>query len=143
VSLLYSSHGRQRNDASVSSVRVEDVLSGKAEADKVLYNNLCPSTGYVILPDSKWDLITRSSLYLVAIIRSKDISSLRDLQKKHLDMLRSIRREAARVVEKWGLGPRDLRLFVHYQPSYCELSYPVTLIVCANSRSQIISMSTS
>lgn len=42
-------------------------------------------------------------------------------------MLDAIRREADRVVgEKWELGKGALRMYVHYQPSYCEL--PVTTI---------------
>lgn len=99
-----------------------DILSGKSEADKVLYKDPSPEEGYVMLPDMKWDLITVSSLYLMAIALSRNIRSLRDLRKQHLPMLRSIRREATRIVkERWGLGEGSIRLFVHYQPSYCEL----------------------
>ncbi|GBE87666.1 scavenger mRNA decapping enzyme [Sparassis latifolia] len=98
---------------------VEDILGGRSEAHKVLYREHSSDLGYVLLPDMKWDLTTLSSLYLVAISVSRDIHSLRDLNKHHLDMLRSIRREAARVVkERWGLRQGSLRMFVHYQPSY-------------------------
>jgi len=113
--------------------RVEDILSGKVEADKVLHNNPCQSAGYVILPDMKWDLTTLSSLYLIAITRSKSISSLRELRRKDLGMLRSIRREAARVVkERWGLDPSETRLFIHYQPSYCELPFLLLVVSCSS-----------
>ncbi|KAJ3552481.1 hypothetical protein NM688_g4129 [Phlebia brevispora] len=98
---------------------VEDILSGKSEADKILHKDPSPEDGYIILPDMKWDLITVSSLYIMAIALSRNIRSLRDLRKKHLPMLRSIHREATRIVkERWGLGEGSLRLFVHYQPSY-------------------------
>ena len=31
--------------------------------------------------------------------------------------------EGARVVqERWGLAPGSLRMFIHYQPSYCTSS---------------------
>ncbi|KAI0746574.1 scavenger mRNA decapping enzyme [Daedaleopsis nitida] len=89
---------------------VENILNGTSEADKF---------GYVLLPDMKWDLTTLSSLYLVAIAFNRSVRSLRDLNKTHLGMLKSIRREAARVVqERWGLAPGSLRMFIHYQPSY-------------------------
>lgn len=98
---------------------VEDIITGKSEADKVLHRSPDPDFGYVILPDMKWDLITLQSLYLVAISSSSAIRSLRDIRKIHLPMLRGIRSEATRIVqEKWGLGAGALRLFVHYQPSY-------------------------
>ena len=103
-------------------LRVDDSLSGKSEAEKVLHRAPSPDYGYVILPDMKWDLITLQSLYLVAISSSSAIRSLRDLRKIHVPMLRSIRSEATRIVqEKWGLGAGTVRLFVHYQPSYCQL----------------------
>ncbi|EMD31964.1 hypothetical protein CERSUDRAFT_69043 [Gelatoporia subvermispora B] len=98
---------------------VENILSGTSEADKVLHRDSSPTHGHVLLPDMKWDLKTISSLYLVAIASARDVRSLRDLHGGHLGMLRSIRREAARVVrERWGLGKGALRMFVHYQPSY-------------------------
>ncbi|KAI0938862.1 hypothetical protein AcV5_000448 [Taiwanofungus camphoratus] len=100
---------------------VEDTLQGKSEAEKVLYKDPSQDVGYVLLPDMKWDLTTVSSLYLLAIAFSRSIRSLRDLRKTHLGMLKSIRKEAARVVmDRWGLEQGSLRMFVHYQPSYCE-----------------------
>ncbi|KAI0077616.1 scavenger mRNA decapping enzyme [Panus rudis PR-1116 ss-1] len=98
---------------------VYDILSGKSEAEKILYRDPSEESGFIILPDMKWDLTTVSSLYLVAIVLSKEIRCLRDLRKKHLSMLRSIRAVAHRIVEeKWGLSKGSLRLFIHYQPSY-------------------------
>ena len=88
--------------------------------EKVVFRDPSPDFGYLILPDMKWDLTTLSSLYLVAISFNRGIRSLRDLTKAHLPMLNSIRREGARVVhERWGLAPGFLRMFIHYQPSYC------------------------
>ena len=71
----------------------------------------------------KWDLKSISSLYLVALVQDRNIRSLRDLNRSNLTLLKSIRREASRIVhEKWGLGSGSLRMFVHYQPSYCMFS---------------------
>ena len=104
-------------------LRVYNILSGESEADKILYKDPSEEYGYVILPDMKWDLTTLSSLYLVAIVFSKEIRCLRDLRRKHLGMLRGIRREATKIIqEKWGLPEGSTRFFIHYQPSYCALS---------------------
>lgn len=71
----------------------------------------------------KWDLVNTSNLYLMAIALDRRIQCLRDLQKAHIPMLQKIRSEACRVVqEKWGLQADELRLYVHYQPSYCKAS---------------------
>ncbi|THH31436.1 hypothetical protein EUX98_g2764 [Antrodiella citrinella] len=99
--------------------RVHDILSGTSEAEAVLHRDPSPEFGYVILPDMKWDSTTISTLYLVAIVLTKDIRSLRDLKKRHLGMLRGIRTETTRIVnEKWGLEGGSLRFYIHYQPSY-------------------------
>ncbi|KAF8625911.1 hypothetical protein AX17_006637 [Amanita inopinata Kibby_2008] len=94
---------------------VENILNGLSEQNKILYS----SPDFVILPDMKWDLTTLSSLYLVAIVRNREIRSLRDLRRSHVAMLQAIRYEAARIVrEKYGLAEGSLGMYVHYQPSY-------------------------
>ncbi|KAK2459681.1 hypothetical protein APHAL10511_008326 [Amanita phalloides] len=94
---------------------VEAILSGVSEQDKILHS----SPDFVILPDMKWDLTTLSSLYLVAIVQDRTIRSLRDLRKRHIPLLRSIRDDATRIARKqYGLAEGSLRMFIHYQPSY-------------------------
>jgi hypothetical protein len=106
--------------------RVENILTGISEQNKILYS--CPD--FVILPDMKWDLETVSSLYLVTLVKDRSIRSLRDLHYRHLDILRGIRREASRVVaEKWGLPPGSLRMYIHYQPSYCAPFYHIQIFL--------------
>ncbi|KAF5388748.1 hypothetical protein D9757_004765 [Collybiopsis confluens] len=95
---------------------VAEILAGRAEQEKVLYS----SSECVVLPDMKWDLHTTESLYLVAIAHDPVLRSLRDLRGDvHLDLLKSIRREAYRIVgERWNIGRGGLRMLIHYQPSY-------------------------
>lgn len=74
----------------------------------------------------KWDLHTIGSLYLIAIVRDEKLRSLRDLRADkalgHITLLKSIRREASIIAEeKWGIVRGGLRMYIHYQPSYCEL----------------------
>lgn len=99
---------------------VYNILSHKVESEKILYEDASPETGFILIPDMKWDLKMISSLYLVAIAHTRSIATLRDLKREHLPMLRAIRRETAKVVQaKWGLeGASALRFYVHYQPSY-------------------------
>ncbi|KIJ30508.1 hypothetical protein M422DRAFT_76664 [Sphaerobolus stellatus SS14] len=99
---------------------VYNILSHKVESHKILYEDPSPDTGFIILPDMKWDLKTVATLYLLAIAHAPSIATLRDLKRHHIPMLRSIRREVSRVVhEKWGInGAQSLRFYIHYQPSY-------------------------
>ncbi|KAK9793487.1 hypothetical protein WJX73_002981 [Symbiochloris irregularis] len=98
---------------------VDNILAGKAEAERVLHNDQSESTGFVLLPDMKWDQTDNDSLYCVAISHRKDIRSLRDLRSEHLPLLRNIMRQSCQVLEnKFAIKSDHLRIYVHYQPSY-------------------------
>ena len=111
--------------------RVEDIISGRSEASKVLFRSPTDTqNGFLILPDMKWDLTTVNSLYLVAIALTPEVRSLRDLTGAHVPMLKSIKREAICIAkEKWSLEATELRLFVHYQPSYCAHHLKLVLVL--------------
>ena len=49
-----------------------------------------PVTGFVLLPDLKWDRKQLENLYLVAICHAHGIKSLRDLTKSNLPLLKNI-----------------------------------------------------
>ncbi|KAG8889809.1 hypothetical protein FRB98_002457 [Tulasnella sp. 332] len=101
---------------------VYNILSHETESEKIVFEDASPTSGFIILPDFKWDRVTMSALYLVAIVHSEDIRSLRDLRKNHIAMLKNIRREAARSCEaKWGVGKAGLKMYLHYLPSYYHL----------------------
>jgi m7GpppX diphosphatase len=69
---------------------VYNILEHKAETERIVYEDEDPETGFVLLPDLKWDGENKESLYLVAIVRKLDIRSLRDLTAQHLPLLRNV-----------------------------------------------------
>lgn len=94
---------------------VRNILFHGAEADKVVHAN----DEFVLLPDMKWDGINTENLYCVAIVKRQDVFSLRDLTKAHRPWLQMLNSEIKQLVStKYGLAQDQLRLFVHYQPSY-------------------------
>ena len=72
---------------------MENILNGTSEAERVLYDNKDPLNGFVILPDLKWNCSELNSLYLVAITRQAGLYSLRDLRRKHVPILKEIRKK--------------------------------------------------
>lgn len=102
---------------------MRNILNHVTEVDQILFEDPSPDHGYILLPDLKWDRTSLDSLYLVAIAHSPSIKSLRDLRREHIGMLQSIRREATIVAKtRWNIASGCLRFYIHYQPSYCELS---------------------
>ncbi|VVT47113.1 uncharacterized protein SAPINGB_P001549 [Magnusiomyces paraingens] len=109
---------------------VHQILFKGTEAERVLTRVDEDPSGrngtFVLLPDLKWDRKTLETLYLIAI-SIKDIASIRDLTEAHIPMLESIRDKIyATVYEKYGLEPSQLKIYVHYQPSYYHFHIHVT-----------------
>lgn len=98
---------------------VYNILFEGKESETFVYHDKDPKLGFVVLPDMKWDRINLDALYLVTIVNRKDISSIRDLNSSHLTFLKNLKNRIVEVTsEKFGIEKDQLRLFVHYQPSY-------------------------
>uniref|UniRef100_A0A915IMH7 m7GpppX diphosphatase n=1 Tax=Romanomermis culicivorax TaxID=13658 RepID=A0A915IMH7_ROMCU len=98
---------------------VENILDHKAEQESLIYEDPDSLNGFMLLPDLKWDRKTVDTFYATAICRRRGIKSLRDLSSSHLPMLKNIRQRACDAIrEKFDLNANELRIFVHYQPTY-------------------------
>ncbi|KAF9188269.1 hypothetical protein BGZ50_001447 [Haplosporangium sp. Z 11] len=109
---------------------VYNILEGIKETENVLFRDNDPDTGFIVLPDSKWDKRTLSSLYLLAISQRADVRCLRDLTTKHLPMLKNVRDKILALVPQRfpGVAPDEVRMFVHYHPSYYHFHVHITHI---------------
>lgn len=75
--------------------------------------------GFILLPDFKWDGKNPETFYALAIVHQLDLKSLRLLTAKHLPLLQNIQTKGIGAVkEKFGLDETQLRIYVHYQPSF-------------------------
>ncbi|XP_013134406.1 PREDICTED: m7GpppX diphosphatase [Papilio polytes] len=108
---------------------VYNILEGKSEQDRVIYDNKCEREGFVLLPDLKWDGLTRETLYLLAIVRQRGIKSLRDLNEIHLPLLKRVRDEGKKTIfSKYKVPGSQLRVYIHYQPSFYHLHIHFTYL---------------
>lgn len=98
---------------------VYNILFEGKESETFIYHDKDANDGFVLLPDMKWDKINMDSLYLCCIVNRTDISSVRDLNASHLTYLKNIQRKIKKITsEKFPIKPDELRIFIHYQPSY-------------------------
>jgi m7GpppX diphosphatase len=97
---------------------VKNILYHGAESERVLFKN----NEYVLLPDMKWDGKDINTLYCCCIVYDASIASIRDLNKFHIDYLKrtqeSLLEEIPKIYAGDGLQRDNLRLYIHYQPSY-------------------------
>ncbi|EDV29254.1 m7GpppX diphosphatase [Trichoplax sp. H2] len=98
---------------------VERILKHESESENIIFEDPDRDTGFILLPDLKWDKKQLSDLYLVAICHRHGLRSLRDLTSSDLPLLRNIRNQGiAAIKEKYGVNQSQLRIYIHYQPSY-------------------------
>ncbi|NXJ11383.1 DCPS diphosphatase, partial [Odontophorus gujanensis] len=108
---------------------VYNILEKKAEADRIIHENPDPHNGFVLVPDFKWNQNQLEDLYLIALVHRRDVKSLRDLTAEHLPLLRNILQEGKEAVTKrFGVPGSQLRIYLHYQPSYYHLHVHFTAL---------------
>jgi len=106
---------------------VFNILEGREEQRDVWYRDTHPHDGFVLLPDLKWNRIDTSSLYCLAIVNKRGISTIRDLTVDHLPLLINIQSNCMRIIfEKYKIEANQLRMYFHYQPTFYHLHVHVT-----------------
>lgn len=106
-----------------------NILEHRKEKDRIIYEDPSKETGFILLPDLKWDGKTVEQLYLLALVHPKGIKSLRDLTPSHLPLLRNLKESGTRAIkERYGIDSDHLRIYVHYQPSFYHLHVHFTYL---------------
>ncbi|KAF5279437.1 hypothetical protein FQA39_LY05547 [Lamprigera yunnana] len=107
---------------------VYNILDHKSEEDRIIFEDKDDDLGFILLPDLKWDG-KLESLYLLAIVRTHGIKSLRELTSDHLPLLKNIMEEGKKAIfDKYGLDASQLRIYLHYQPSFYHLHVHFTYL---------------
>lgn len=106
-----------------------NILDHKKESERIIFEDPCNTLGFILLPDLKWDGKTSETFYAIAIVHQLNLKSLRSLRAEHLPLLRNIRRKGvAAIRDKYDLDESQLRIYVHYQPSFYHLHVHFTYL---------------
>ncbi|KAJ4294794.1 hypothetical protein N0V88_005028 [Collariella sp. IMI 366227] len=102
---------------------VFNIVEGRKEVEDVIYRTPYgqdPVEGFLLLPDLNWDRKTIDALHLLGLVERRDIWSLRDLRKKHIPWLQHMKAKFVDATTKVypSIEPDQLKLYVHYQPTY-------------------------
>jgi m7GpppX diphosphatase len=102
---------------------VFNIIEGRKEVEDVIFRTELGSEGdegFLLLPDLNWDRATIDALHLLALVERRDIWSLRDLRRRHIPWLEHMRDKlVAATTQKYpSLEADQLKLYVHYQPTY-------------------------
>lgn len=56
---------------------VYNIIDHKSEVERIVYEDIDPYDGFLLIPDLKWDGVQYENLYLQAIVRRRGIKSIR------------------------------------------------------------------
>jgi m7GpppX diphosphatase len=98
---------------------VFNILDGLAEQEDVMYRESNSETGFVVTPDLNWDRKTMTALHVLALVERRDIWSLRDLKRGHVEWLKKMRRKILEAVIGLykDVEEDQLKLYVHCKNS--------------------------
>jgi m7GpppX diphosphatase len=107
-----------------------NIIQGKKEQERLLLDH----DQFVFNIDTKWrshpDAFKTpkeewfqhesiADLYCLAIIKDGGIATLRDLTKEHIPLLKAMKEEGLKTIEKvYGVKSDQIRVFVHYHPQF-------------------------
>lgn len=102
---------------------VFNIIEGRKEVEDVIFRTKLGDEGdegFLLLPDLNWDRKTIDALHLLALVERRDIWSLRDLRKKHIPWLQHMKERLIDATVKTypSIDHDQLKLYVHYQPTY-------------------------
>ncbi|KAF4587437.1 Scavenger mRNA decapping enzyme [Ophiocordyceps camponoti-floridani] len=120
---------------------VYNILDGRSEVKDVIYRTPPyhdKDKAFVLLPDLNWDRATVEALHLLALVERRDLWSLRDLRKGHVAWLEDMRASlvAATVSKYPALEAHQLKLYLHYQPTYYHLHIHIVHVALEAGASQ-------
>ncbi|CZR63488.1 related to histidine triad protein member [Phialocephala subalpina] len=120
---------------------VWNIIDGKTEVEDVIVRTpqgRDGDEGFLLLPDLNWDRKTMEGLHLLGLVERRDIWSLRDLRKKHLPWLRHMREKFVQATVKTypELEEDQLKLYVHYQPTYYHFHIHIVHVALESGATQ-------
>lgn len=107
-----------------SSTWINNILNGTAEKERTLYTN----DKFKIHNDIKTGTDINKINGLV-FYYDKSLKSVRDLNEKHLDLLKETREQIYKIAkEKCGLDESEVMIYIHYLPSFWRFHVHFTSI---------------
>ena len=72
---------------------VYNILDKKSEVERILFEDPDMKTGFILIPDIKWDGKELADLYVVALVEDRSLHSIRSLTAEHIPLLENIQKK--------------------------------------------------
>jgi m7GpppX diphosphatase len=96
---------------------IYNIIDHKKETDTIIFED----DSIIIIPDYKWSNDI-NELHILGIFKDKNLYSIRELTKEHINILQKSVDNGKRVIEeKYNICSDKLLCFFHYHPSVWQL----------------------
>jgi m7GpppX diphosphatase len=97
---------------------IYEILDNGAEKERIIYEDL----DFLLIQDMKWSGVNINDIHILAIIRRKDILSIRDLDETNVDLIEKIDMISKTEISlKYNIPIEEIRSCFHYYPSFWHL----------------------
>lgn len=97
---------------------INNILDGKSEVENIIHND----QQFIMLPDIKWNGFDKNEIHCLAIVKNKNLKSIRDLNRIHIPLLQHIYDVGIKVIKKkYNVDWDKLKVYLHYYPTYWHM----------------------
>lgn len=97
---------------------IYNIIDGIAENEFILYSD----EDFLLVPNYTWDKKTIEKLHLLAIIKDRNLRTIRDLNNSHIDLLEKIKETGIMtLINKYEVDREEINIYFHYEPSTYQL----------------------
>jgi hypothetical protein len=97
---------------------VQNIITGISEQDKIIYSD----DQFILLPNFTWNESYMEKFHLLALIKSNEIKSIRDLTNNDIPLLEHIHKQSLlEIKKKYNVDENKLKIYFHYPPSTWQL----------------------
>ena len=72
---------------------VYNILEKQSEVERIIFEDPDMETGFVLVPDMKWDGKQLEDLHVVALVQNRSLHSIRNLTAAHIPLLENIQQK--------------------------------------------------
>ena len=72
---------------------VYNILEKQSEVERIIFEDPDMETGFILVPDMKWDGKQLEDLYVVALVQDRSLHSIRCLTAEHIPLLENVQQK--------------------------------------------------
>jgi m7GpppX diphosphatase len=97
---------------------IYNIIDGAAEQSDIIYMD----EDIIIIPTYTWANSDVEKLHVLAIVKDKNLRTIRDLNQSHIELLKKIKNIGLAIISSnYSIEIDEINIYFHYEPSTYQL----------------------